>query len=205
MLEIQCVSGQILRILAHYNTPIHICSPLSEIRKFHFTSSWRRMLTLIFSPLCLCKLLNNLMSLLIWFKALRWVMLFMINGHMFGGHLILWHIKSTSCGRIYSNKPDFKWMWSSCSRGWQEFFFWLLLKDRLNIRNILRRKRRVLDDYSFALCNNTVEETSLHLFFTCSLANGAGGFYIFSGMLIWKLQRELFRVEETLTLLFSGR
>lgn len=54
--------------------------------------------------------------------------------------------------------------------GRQKFTFWLLLKDRLNTRNILRRKRRFLDDYSCPLCMAAVEETSHHLFFTCSFS-----------------------------------
>lgn len=66
--------------------------------------------------------------------------------------------------------PVFKWMWKSCCRGRHKFFFWLLLRDRLNTRNILRRKRRVLDDYSCALCSSNSEETLVHLFFTCSFS-----------------------------------
>lgn len=51
--------------------------------------------------------------------------------------------------------------------GEAEIHIWLLLKDRLNTRNILRR---VLDDYSCPLCTASVEETSQHLFFTCSFS-----------------------------------
>lgn len=66
--------------------------------------------------------------------------------------------------------PVFKWMWNSCCRGRHEFFLWLLLRDWLNTRNILRRKRGTLDDYSCPLCTTTNEETIFHLFFQCSFS-----------------------------------
>lgn len=58
-------------------------------------------------------------------------------------------------------------MWKSCCWGRQKFTFWLLLKDKLNTRNILRRKGRILDDYSCPLCASQTEERADHLFFTC--------------------------------------
>lgn len=66
--------------------------------------------------------------------------------------------------------PIFKWMWQSCSRGRNKLIFWLLLKDRLNTRNILRRKNRILDNYSCPVCSSNAEETMMHLFFTCSFS-----------------------------------
>jgi hypothetical protein len=48
---------------------------------------------------------------------------------------------------------------------------WLLLNDRLNTRNILRRRRKHLDEgYSCVLCHENGEETVDHLFFDCSSA-----------------------------------
>jgi hypothetical protein len=48
-------------------------------------------------------------------------------------------------------------------------FAWLRLIDRLNIRNILRRKKHKLqgNDYNCVLCTNHYEETTFHLFFSC--------------------------------------
>jgi hypothetical protein len=63
--------------------------------------------------------------------------------------------------------PLFSWMWSAGSLGKHKFFSWLLLKDRLNTRNLLRRKNMYLDDYNCAICNSNVEETCMHLFFEC--------------------------------------
>jgi len=63
--------------------------------------------------------------------------------------------------------PLFKWMWTSGNLGKHKFFFWLLLMDRLNTRNMLIRKNRHLDDYNCVLCNTNTEETCFHLFSTC--------------------------------------
>jgi hypothetical protein len=49
-----------------------------------------------------------------------------------------------------------------------KFLAWLLLNDRLNTRNILKRRRKVLDEgYNFVMCHNREEETAAHLFFSC--------------------------------------
>ena len=39
--------------------------------------------------------------------------------------------------------PLFKWIWKSGNLGKYKFFAWLLLKDRLSTRNLLRRKKHV--------------------------------------------------------------
>jgi hypothetical protein len=52
-----------------------------------------------------------------------------------------------------------------------KFFSWLLLNDRLNTRNILRRRKKVLDEgYNCVMCHNGEEETAAHLFFNCPAA-----------------------------------
>lgn len=63
--------------------------------------------------------------------------------------------------------PLFKWLWPSSNLGNHKLFFWLLLRDGLNTRNILRRKNMHLDDYNCVLCNLGCEETCFHLFFEC--------------------------------------
>jgi hypothetical protein len=63
--------------------------------------------------------------------------------------------------------PIFKWLWASSNLGTHKFFFWLLVRDRLNTRNILRRKNMQLDDFNCVLCNLGTEETCFHLFFEC--------------------------------------
>jgi hypothetical protein len=49
------------------------------------------------------------------------------------------------------------------------FFPWLLLADRLNTRDLLRRRHKHLEGgYHCVLCHEQVDETSLHLFFECT-------------------------------------
>lgn len=64
----------------------------------------------------------------------------------------------------------YKWLWSSHCQPRRKFFFWLLLKDRLNTREILQRKSMDLDNYNCELCHFNTEETLLHLFFHCPFA-----------------------------------
>jgi hypothetical protein len=49
-------------------------------------------------------------------------------------------------------------------------FFWRLLHDRLNTRNLLRRKTFHLENYNCATLNCQQEETLQHLFWTCPFA-----------------------------------
>ena len=65
----------------------------------------------------------------------------------------------------------FKWLWNSSYHNKHKVIFWLLLKDRLNTRNFLRRKTMVLDSCECELCNSGVEETLEHLFLECPFAS----------------------------------
>jgi hypothetical protein len=61
------------------------------------------------------------------------------------------------------------WVWKSSCIPTIKFFAWLLLNDRLNTRNILRRRKKFLDEgYNSVLCQEGIEETSDHLFFECA-------------------------------------
>lgn len=60
------------------------------------------------------------------------------------------------------------WIWKSKCAPKIKFFAWLLLNDRLNTRNMLRRRNQFLEEgYSCVLCQNDIEETIDHLFFFC--------------------------------------
>lgn len=56
-------------------------------------------------------------------------------------------------------------MWLAGNLGKHTFFFWLLLGDKLNTRNLLRKKNMCLDNYRCVLCNTGAEESCFHLFF----------------------------------------
>lgn len=89
----------------------------------------------------------------------------------------VWHYTwgpSFSSRKAYSQlqgtvvvSPLFNWVWKSGNLGKHKFFIWLLIKDRLSTRNILKRKHMHLDDYSCVLCQNGPKETCFHLFFEC--------------------------------------
>jgi hypothetical protein len=49
-------------------------------------------------------------------------------------------------------------------------FFWLHLKNRLNTRNLLRRKNMPLESYDCELCLLIKQEKLRHLFFKCLFA-----------------------------------
>jgi hypothetical protein len=55
-------------------------------------------------------------------------------------------------------------------QGKHKVFFWLLLNDRLNTRNILRRNRFNIPTVSCVMCSHGIEETIKHLFFDCEYA-----------------------------------
>jgi hypothetical protein len=66
--------------------------------------------------------------------------------------------------------PLFVWLWKSKCQPKHKVFFWLLLKNRLNTRSILRRRAMPLDSFTCDNCILQIEETSIHLFFRCNFA-----------------------------------
>lgn len=89
-------------------------------------------------------------------------------------------------GSSTSARP-FTCLWQSACRSHHKFLFWLLLQDRLNTRNLLRRKNRDLPSYDCVLCARQIEETSDHLFFTCAFSQWCWSFM----NLPWNLNLEL--------------
>lgn len=61
----------------------------------------------------------------------------------------------------------FKWVWSSSCQNKHKVFDWLIMKDRLSTRELLKRKNMELQDYNCVLCNNRIEESLLHLMLLC--------------------------------------
>lgn len=88
--------------------------------------------------------------------------------------------KAYSCLRgTFHASPLFKWLWQSRAQNKHKFFFWLLLKDRLNTRNMLRRRNMHLEEYCCVLCVSNAEEDILHLFFECPFSQAC---WIFLGI-----------------------
>jgi hypothetical protein len=66
--------------------------------------------------------------------------------------------------------PIYKWVWKNFCQPKHRVFTWLILKDRLSTRNILRRKRMQLDSYNCELCSRGADESIEHLFLHCPFA-----------------------------------
>lgn len=92
----------------------------------------------------------------------------LINGHTPGTQKCLVSRKLiVYCKVLRKLLLSFSWLWSSGNPGKHKFFSWLLLKDRLNTRSLLRRKNMALEYYNCAICSLGTKETSIHIFFEC--------------------------------------
>jgi hypothetical protein len=70
--------------------------------------------------------------------------------------------------------PIFTWLWKSKCQPKHKVFFWLLLKDRLNTRALLRQRAMPLDSYTCDNCILQAEEIVLHIFSDAALLGDAG-------------------------------
>lgn len=66
--------------------------------------------------------------------------------------------------------PCYSWLWKSNVQPKHKVFFWLLIKDRLSTRGLLKRKNMELPSYDCVLCASNTEETLEHLFLQCPFA-----------------------------------
>jgi hypothetical protein len=66
--------------------------------------------------------------------------------------------------------PHFSWIWKTSCQAKHKFFFWLLIHDQLNTRNLLGRKQMHLQCYNCATLGCQQEETVLHLCWECPFA-----------------------------------
>ena len=64
----------------------------------------------------------------------------------------------------------FKWIWKSPCLSKHKFFFWLMIQDRVNTRDLLTRKNFHVESTSCVLCDDSVLETMPHLFFSCKFS-----------------------------------
>ena len=91
--------------------------------------------------------------------------------------------------------PPFSWIWKSCVQLKHKIFFWLLIQDRLNTRDLLGRKNFYIEDKSCVLCHNDINESRTHLFFGCE----------FSQIFWWKLNQEWNVDLDLIDMLLDGR
>ena len=67
--------------------------------------------------------------------------------------------------------PSHRWIWKCSCQNTHKVFAWLILKDRLSTREILRRKNMELQDYTCVLCSQSTEESLFHLLIDCPFAH----------------------------------
>ena len=89
----------------------------------------------------------------------------------------IWGSPFFSTSKAYSHltghlqvHPLFHKLWKSSCQNKHKVFFWLLLRDRLSTRELLRRRNMHLPSYDCACCTLDVEETLSHLFLICPFA-----------------------------------
>jgi hypothetical protein len=89
----------------------------------------------------------------------------------------IWNSSNFTVKQAYSHlrgqiiaHPFFKWLWASSCQSKHKVFFWLVLKDRLSTRELLRRKIMFLPDYTCVLCNGSEDESLFHLLLDCPFA-----------------------------------
>lgn len=66
--------------------------------------------------------------------------------------------------------PGFTWLWRCSVQHKHKTFFWLLMKDRLSTRNLLKRRNMELPSYDCVLYTASNEESLHHLFLQCPFA-----------------------------------
>ena len=84
------------------------------------------------------------------------------------------------------------WLWKSNCQPKHKVFFWLLIKDKLSTRNILRRRNLQLDSYCCVFCNSLTEERLEHLFLECPFT-----------AICWDLIRVVIPLQSTILDIFS--
>ena len=66
----------------------------------------------------------------------------------------------------------FRYLWKAAAILRYNFFFWLLIHDRINTRNLLQRKTFNVPSASCVLCDHETDETSYHLIWDYPFALG---------------------------------
>ena len=66
--------------------------------------------------------------------------------------------------------PFFRRLWKTSCQNKHKVFFWLLLRDRLSTRQLLRRRNMHLPSYNCECCSMNIEESLSHLFLSCPFA-----------------------------------
>jgi hypothetical protein len=75
------------------------------------------------------------------------------------------------CFRNLQPHITFKWIWKSKCTPKLKFFGWLVQSDRLNTRNMLRRRHyQINSSFECLMCDQHLEETIEHMLFHCTFS-----------------------------------
>jgi hypothetical protein len=94
----------------------------------------------------------------------------MIHELIFGGRHLYIKTGLSEHHWTYTSTSSLSLLWKSRCQGKHKVFLWLLLNDRLNTRNLLRRKRFNIPSVNCVLCSHGMEETIKHFIFECEFA-----------------------------------
>lgn len=93
-----------------------------------------------------------------------------------------WNNVKYSTSKVYQallNKPKapapFQWIWKSPCLPKHKFFFWLMIQDRLNTKDLMERKKFYVESNTCVLCDSGEKETMKHLFFDCIFSQNMWG------------------------------
>lgn len=102
------------------------------------------------------------------------------GSHLFSASKAYRHLTGTTLV-----PASFSWIWKAVVRHKHKTFFWLLLKDRLSTRSLLRRKNMDLPSYSCALCRETLKKVFIIFSYNARLRKIVGISYTCRFLILW--------------------
>jgi hypothetical protein len=100
----------------------------------------------------------------------------------------------------------YHWLWKSSCVMSVKMFAWLLLRDRLNTKDLIHRRHwNVTDEYHCVLCPLRAHEDRIHLFFSAISASVFGTIYKLNGLVMVIFNPLLVLLGGALASLFSWR
>jgi hypothetical protein len=92
-------------------------------------------------------------------------------GYIHGGRIIL---QANCISFVSKTSPhkSFLWLWKSKCTPTVKFFCWLVLSDRLNSKNMLKRRHFIINsEYQCLMCTYPLEKTTEHMIFHCPFSH----------------------------------
>ena len=99
--------------------------------------------------------------------------------------------------------PHFQWVWNTSCQLKHKVFFWMVLHEKVNIRNLLRRKTFHLDTYNYVVMDCQQEETLFHLFWGCPFAAFCWNFVCPNRNVALSVLQTIEDMKQSLALLFA--